>query len=302
MTTYNTPLELPYFAPAPAPLPTYHEIIAHASLNKTSATKQRRRARDVIQIGEHFIVKYGKHIDFLEGENMLIVRHHTSIPVPTLYAMYQHEPSGDKVIVMEYVPGTLLSSCYSAMSSAQKASIAGQLRRYLAELRNKIPSAGLFGSPGARPYVAHTWTFKRPAGPFASAGEFVDAYFAAHFSDASPAARNGIEELKTGLLALGAGHSASVFTHADLQTQNMILRRDGSICIIDWESASFCPGYFEFFMYGTLDLVTEGGLEGEGETEKRNLLRYAEMVKVCFEAWHIYFEDRDIVGKIKPLE
>ena len=289
MTTY-TPLELPYFAPAPAPLPTYHEIIAHASLKSRTATK-RRRERDVLRIGEHFIVKYGKHIDFLEGEN-------------------QHEPRGDKVIVMEYIPGTLLSSCYNDMSAAQKAIIATQLRGYLAELRTKIPSAGLYGSPGARPYLAHTWTFKRPAGPFASAAEFLLAYFAAQFGDASVPAYRAIEDLKSALFAIGAGRGASVFTPADLQTQNMILRRDGSICIIDWESASFCPEFFEYFMYGALDLVMVGleedeedGDGGNGETVKgQDLLRYSEMVKVCFRAWDIYFKDKDIVGDIKPLE
>ncbi|KAI0521001.1 kinase-like domain-containing protein [Xylaria bambusicola] len=279
MASY-TPLELPYFAPAPAPLPTYHEIVAHAS-SKTPS--QRRRARDVLQIGEQFIVKYGKHIDFMEGENMLIVRHYTSIPVPILYAMYQHEPSGDKVIIMEYVAGEVLSNCYGKLDSEQRAFIAAQLRQHLSELRTKIPSPGFYGLPGGRPYLAHTWTFKRPAGPFASADEFLSAYFAAQFSGANLPTRRAIEGLKSEFLVLSAEHSASVFTHGDLQAQNIILRSDGLISIIDWESASFCPEYFEFFIYGTLDMVAAGL-----EKEKGDVTRYTEMVRLAFKAWDTY--------------
>ncbi|KAK5635695.1 hypothetical protein RRF57_011407 [Xylaria bambusicola] len=283
MTTY-TPLELPYFAPAPAPLPTYHEIVAHASPKTLS---RRRRARDVLQIGEQFIVKYGKHIDFMEGENMLIVRHYTSIPVPTLYAMYQHEPSGDKVIITEYVAGEVLSSCYEKLDCGQKAFIGAQLRQHLSELRTKIPSPGFYGLPGGRPYLARTWTFKRRAGPFASASEFLSAYFAAQFTGADLPTRRAIEDLKSEFLALGAEHSASVFTHADLQAQNIILRSDGSICIIDWESASFCPEYFEFFIYGTLDMVAAGLEERKGDATQ-----YTEMVRVVFKAWDTYCKSK----------
>ncbi|KAJ8123455.1 hypothetical protein ONZ43_g602 [Nemania bipapillata] len=141
--------------------------------------------RHIIKIGEHFLVKYGKNVDFTEGENMLIVHQHTTLPIPALYAMYHHKPSGHNVIIMEFIEGEVLSGRYDNLDVKQKASIGAQLRRHLSELR-KIPSAGLYGLLGGRPYLAHSWIFKTRAGPFKSAGAFLEAYFNAQFSDVAP--------------------------------------------------------------------------------------------------------------------
>ncbi|TGJ78620.1 hypothetical protein E0Z10_g10146 [Xylaria hypoxylon] len=281
MATY-TPINLPYFAPAPVPLPTYNEIVALAN-QASSEILVRKLERDIIKIGEHFVVKYGKEIDFVEGENMLLVRQYTSISTPTLYAMYQHEPSGDKVIIMEYVAGELLHNCYGKLDAEQKASIGAQLRWQLSELRN-IPSPGFYGLPDGRPYLAHAWTFKTHVGPFDSASDFLDAYFSAQFSKAGRLGHPKIENLKSQFVELSKNHNAPVFTHADLHAQNIILRKDGSICIIDWESASFCPEYFEFFFNGTYSMASSG----LSESDRDPILEYAKMVYLIINVWNTY--------------
>ncbi|KAH8165040.1 hypothetical protein CIB48_g3187 [Xylaria polymorpha] len=275
----HTPIKLPYFAPAPIPLPTYEEIVAQASFNSIVLDS----GRVIVKIGEHFIVKYGKDVNFVEGENMLIVRQYTSLPIPMLYAMYKHEPSGNKVIIMEYIAGEVLSNCYDKLDAKHKALIGAQLRSQLRELR-KIPSPGVFGSLGGRPYLAYPWIFKKSVGPFHSATDFLEAYFNAQFPEARNGGRPGIEELKSQFLELSKNHNAPVFTHADLQDKNIILRKDGSICIIDWESSSYSPPYFEFFIYRTYDMVSAGLSEADND----EFLAYAEMVQLIIKTWETY--------------
>ncbi|KAI1426050.1 kinase-like domain-containing protein [Xylaria sp. FL1777] len=272
MASY-TPVKLPYFAPAPAPLPSYEEIIVQEPPHIAFQLERR-----VVRFGDHFIVKYGRKIDFAEGENMLLVRQYTNIPIPTLYAMYEHEPSGNKVIIMEYIAGQVLSNCYDFLNAERKASIGSQLRHYLNELR-MIPSLGFYGLPGGRPYLPHNWIFKNGAGPFYSAGDFLEAYLESQF----PGSSKLFEDLKSQFLELSKNHDAPVFTHGDLQTQNIILREDGLICIIDWESASYSPEYFDFFCYGTYDMVVSGLSEGD----KDCYLAYAKLVDVINKVWEI---------------
>ncbi|KAI1741437.1 kinase-like domain-containing protein [Xylaria scruposa] len=274
MATY-TPIKLPYFAPAPVPLPTYEEIIIQASLETADRT--------IVKIGNEFIVKYGKKIDFAEGENMLIVLQHTSLPTPKLYAMYHHEPSDNNVIIMENIEGEVLSNCYDNLDAGKIASIGSQLRWQLNELR-EIPSPRFYGLPGVRPYLAHKWIFKNRAGPFNHACDFLEAYFNAQFSEAGKSARPVLEDLKTQFLELSKNHNAPVFTHGDCQPKNIMLRKDGSISIIDWESASYCPEYFEFFVHRTYELVSAGLSEGD----KDPFLAYGEMVKLIIKVWDTY--------------
>ncbi|KAI0548658.1 kinase-like domain-containing protein [Xylaria curta] len=275
-----TPIKLPYFAPAPVPLPTYEEIITQAS---SEAADQ--ATRTIVKIGERYIVKYGKEIDFAEGENMLIVLQHTSLPIPKLYAMYRHEPSGNNVIIMENIEGEVLSKCYDNLDAGQTASIGAQLRWQLNELR-KIPSPGVYGLPGIRPYLAHKWIFKKRAGPFNNASDFLEEYFNSQFSEAGKSARLVLEDMKTKFLELCKNHKAPVFTHGDLQPQNIILRKDGSISIVDWESASYCPEYFEFFVHRTYEVVSAGLSEGDRDS----FLAYGEMVKLIIKVWDTYVQ------------
>ncbi|KAI0188771.1 kinase-like domain-containing protein [Xylaria flabelliformis] len=274
----HTPIELPYFAPAPVPLPTYEEIITQESSKAAGPQK-----RKIIKIREIFIVKYGKEVDLAEGENMLIVLQHTSLPIPKLYAMYHHEPSGNKVIIMEHVVGEVLSKCYDNLDAGETASIGAQLRWQLNELR-KIPSPGFYGLPGVRPYLPHEWIFKYRAGPFNHASDFLEAYFNAQFSAAGKLARPVLEDMKSQILELSKYHNAPVFTHGDLQPQNIILRKDGSISIIDWESASYCPEYFEFFVHRTYELVCAGLPKGD----KDPFLAYGAIVKLIIKVWDTY--------------
>ncbi|KAI1304374.1 kinase-like domain-containing protein [Xylaria venustula] len=275
MATY-TPIKLPYYAPAPVPLPTYEEIVTQASSEMVISNSPRH----IVRVGEHFVVKFGRDVEFIEGENMLIIQRYTSLSIPILYAMYQHEASGVRVIIMEYVAGEVLSNCYDSLDASRKAAVGAQLREQLSELRN-IPSPGFYGLAGSRPYLAHPWIFKNQAGPFDSANDFLKEYFDAQLSKPGEVSDPEIDDLKSQLLELSKNYDAPVFTHCDLQPQNIILRTDGSICVIDWEAASYCPEYFEFFIYRTYDMVTWG----LSESEEAIVFPYADMAQLVIKAW-----------------
>ncbi|KAI1282216.1 kinase-like domain-containing protein [Xylaria sp. FL0933] len=231
-------------------------------------------SRHTVKVGEHFIVKYGTKINFAEGVNMLIIRQYTNIPVPTLYAMYKHEPSGSNVIVMEYIPGEVLGSCYNSLSPEDRFSIGAQLRQHLGELQN-IPSSGYYGRAGARPYQAHDALFVKKVGPFDSANDFLEAYFRAQFLELIKMNDPEFNEFKRAFLDSSKGYDAPVFTHGDLHHRNILLRRDKSLCIIDWELASYCPKYFDFMKAGLYETVTAG----LSENEEESFLPYADLAE-----------------------
>ncbi|KAH9909556.1 protein kinase-like domain-containing protein [Xylariomycetidae sp. FL2044] len=280
-TVTHTPVALPYFAPTSPMVPSYERIVAQPK-DKLSLDKEGRK---VVIIDKLFVVKYGKNVDLVEGENMLFVQQHTTLRIPTLYAMYHHASSGDNVIIMEYVEGESLVGRYNDLDHELKMTIGVQLRAHLKELRS-IPSPAYFGLPGRRPYREQPWIFKAPAGPFTSADAFLDAYFAAQFptEETDESCRLMIADLKGGLKALTRTHHRSVFTHADLQPQNVLLRPDGTICLIDWESASFCPEYFEFFIAGTHDMASYGLRPDSDE----DVMQFATIVVFIILVWTKY--------------
>ncbi|KAI2603216.1 kinase-like domain-containing protein [Hypoxylon fragiforme] len=279
-------VKLPYCAPDAPTLPTYEEIDGlRKKLSDSGYTLASRPGRRIVQFRKELFIKYGKDVDLTEGQNMLIVNKHTHLPIPKLYSMYVHEPTGDKVIIMEYIKGRPLNTCYASFDDEKMASIGVQLRQQLSELR-AMPSPGYYGSVGRQPYLPYSWILKEQAGPFESADEFLNAYFKAQFSEGSPETLAQVEEMKSQFLELSKNHNASVFTHGDLQSQNIMLREDGTISIIDWESASFCPQYFEYFINAIYPMASAGW----SEEEKERVFEYDPMVKLITKVWYEYLD------------
>ena len=65
--------------------------------------------RKVVRVGRQFVVKYGKAIDIIEGENMLYVQRNTTVAVPEVYTLYTEPCTGRNFIVMEYIEGSTLA-------------------------------------------------------------------------------------------------------------------------------------------------------------------------------------------------
>jgi hypothetical protein len=131
---------LPYFAPThllPAPLPTVAEILASQRILSTLRAT-------VVVVGDHFVVKYGTIVHLQEGENMLFIRKSTSIPVLTVYALFNDHETGMNFIVQKYILGKTLEGLWRSLETVEKEALVLQLRRYMDELRS-IPSPGYYG-------------------------------------------------------------------------------------------------------------------------------------------------------------
>lgn len=44
------------------------------------------------------------------------------------------------------------------------------------------------------------------------------------------------------------GDGASVFTHGGFRRENVIVRRDGSIALVNWATSGWYPSYWEYTM------------------------------------------------------
>jgi hypothetical protein len=129
------------------------------------------------------MVKWGQYVTLQEGENMLFVRQSTSIPVPTVYALFRDEKTGLNFIIQEYIPGKSLGSVWNDLDTPDKTAIASQLRRNMDELRS-IPSPGYYGGIWRQPTADATFMDREMvlphpdptiSGPQESEEQWVDA-------------------------------------------------------------------------------------------------------------------------------
>ena len=168
---------LPFIASSdrlPAPLPTIEAIITSPHVVQEST------GRRIVRVGPHFLVKYGRNVTLIEGENLLFVEQFPDIPTPQIYAIYTDKDTRVNYIVMENVEGQSLDSCWATLKTTEKTAIAGRLRDVFDQLRD-IPCPGYFGSLGNRPLEdSMFWTADDAAtavinGPFETEAQLNEA-------------------------------------------------------------------------------------------------------------------------------
>ncbi|KAK3305695.1 kinase-like domain-containing protein [Chaetomium strumarium] len=204
-----------------------------------------------IEAGEEINTKFfdGQYI----GENMLFVSEQTDIPIPRVYAIYQREHSSGRTwtyIIMEYIEGRPLNQCWASLDIATKESIGSQLRASLDQLRSLAPPDYL-GSLDRRPlyddlFLTDEEEMPRINGPFASVANLAEALVLKlqHEDDGFPAERAAYYRRVLSRVLRGDGNIR--FTHSDLQTNNLMLRPDGRVVILDWQSAGWYPSYWVY--------------------------------------------------------
>ncbi|KZZ98342.1 phosphotransferase enzyme family protein [Moelleriella libera RCEF 2490] len=232
----------------PAPLPTTETIAASQDV------LQEYTGRRIVRVGDHFVVKYGAAVSLTEGENMLFVKQSSTVPVPTVYAIFSRRDEDKKFptnyIVMENIAGETLEACWSTLDTQAKADVAGKLRGHLTQLR-RIPSPGYFGLLGKRPYDNSVfWTSEEAtrqmiSGPFDTQQQMVNAMLENHLH------RNQTKrkaEFYRRVLPNRLHDQPSVFTHGDVQRKNLLLKEDGTLVVLDWEDAGWYPNFWEYAM------------------------------------------------------
>ncbi len=243
---------LPYFATSdqlPEPLPT------DAAIKSPSHVLKDGYGRRIVRVGQHFVVKYGVNVSLTEGQNMLFVRDTCDIPVPQVFALYSRVlPSGVTVnyIVMEYIRGEPLHVRWDVLSGTDKSAISRELRLIFSKLRS-VPSPGYFGCIGRRP-LEESMFWTRPAengaepvptvdGPFDTEAQLNDAMIEKYlYNKGMPSKAKFYRRTFPHVLR----DHPPVLTHGDFQRKNVLVRDDGTLVLIDWESAGWYPSYWEY--------------------------------------------------------
>jgi hypothetical protein len=245
-------VRLPYYAAdLPSPLPTETEI------DNGPDIALKYGGRRIVQVGQHFVVKFGEGVDLLEGENMMFIQENTNIPVPRVYALYSIPSTGKNYIVMERIQGRTLTSLWPQLTPSEKDSIMTTVRSYFYELR-RLPPPDYYGSLGARRLLDEIfWTREaEPAinGPFASEDAINEAFARKYVYDGRPPFR--AEFYRQCLPHVFHDHPPT-FTHGDFQRKNIIIEgevneaglqtnKEMRVVFLDWEKSGWYPSYWEY--------------------------------------------------------
>ncbi|KAG1808449.1 uncharacterized protein BJ212DRAFT_1280898, partial [Suillus subaureus] len=133
-------------------------------------------------------------------------------------------------LVVEYLDGRALDSCWNSITLFSKLHIAWTLRSYVAQLRclrRTVPGT-LDGSLCTVPLFADYG-----GGPFISYDDLTTWFN--HKLDVS-------QRMKKAPLDT----PPVVFTHQDLCPRNILLGRDGKLYLLDWHRSGFFPAWFEY--------------------------------------------------------
>jgi hypothetical protein len=248
------PVSIPFLKPPdqwPGPIPSEWNILEGTVLHGDASNHR------IVAIGEHFVVKHGRGVDEVEGQNLLFLEQHRSdcLIVPKLYAMWYIAATGHLCLVMQRMPGENLEKLWLQLTEEQKSDVCARLKTAFDYLR-QLPSPGFYGGIGRTP-LPHHFFWYRPrdptiCGPFRSEAE-LNAGIVQKLRNQSEENRGWldikIKFYERNLNAMLNGHDA-VFSHSDLQQKNIMVHRHAgviaSVAIIDGEVAGWYPSYWEY--------------------------------------------------------
>jgi hypothetical protein len=255
-------LQFPFFKPAeelPASLPTVSDILTSEDIIKGTETWATRK---VVGVGEHFIAKYGKSNDTIEGKNLLFLEQNGFQNfVPKLYAMWK-ETDGTLFLVMERLRGDTLDKLWPTLQEADKDRILKNTADIFTQIR-AVPHEEFFGSVDKchMPHHLFWWPDfpQNISGPFTNERAAIQGLLAKSRKNAQENRRYPYfadtfeEQLMAGLMVDNG--KAPVFTHSDLQRKNILveIKEDDKhgkyfrVSLIDWESAGWYPVWWEYF-------------------------------------------------------
>ncbi|KDQ06804.1 hypothetical protein BOTBODRAFT_60420 [Botryobasidium botryosum FD-172 SS1] len=163
-----------------------------------------------------------------EELSLNFVRSNTTIPVPRVRRsfLYKNHP----YMVLEYIEGGQLATCWPRLSSVTKLRIAWTMRYYIQQLR-RLESNRL-GPPGDIPRKCEGMHFHhRRSGPFEDYEAMADLLVRRIYGKA------GRKKLFL--------PKRLVFTHHDLNMRNILLDTAGRVWLVDWAWSGFFPEWFE---------------------------------------------------------
>ncbi|KAF1842083.1 uncharacterized protein K460DRAFT_380032 [Cucurbitaria berberidis CBS 394.84] len=249
------PARLPYLKHPdllPAPLPSEKLFFESTAVFREDVSYHR-----VVAVEPHFIVKYGRGVDEIEGQILLFLEHHLKDHpgIPKLYAMYRIASTGHVCLIMQRMPGESLAQLWPTLEESEKSDICAKLKEVFTSIR-QIPAPPLYGGVDNGRY--HHYLFYSPdrdreiCGPFDSEDQFNAALVKRLRFEWEHMKRHSFRAdfYERNLGRTLAGHKP-MFSHSDLQRKNVVVHRDTSqglrVSLVDWEEAGWFPDYWEYF-------------------------------------------------------
>ncbi|KAI1136853.1 kinase-like protein [Hypoxylon sp. FL0543] len=230
----------------------YRRLSTLISLRSARWCRKYRPTGRCQPISKKLVVKTGPSVHLTEAATMAFVAKHTSIPVPRVHCSFIH--NNRAYIVMDRIEGDVIGNIWETLSDADRDNIVSQLRRMLRELRAIQPPPGT----GVESCVGGSlrdprMTRSRPRfGPFRTIEAFHSWLRGGHRLEDFP---NGFpnredehdwENFKEMVARQDRPWPGPVFTHADLNPCNILVRGGQVVGIIDWEVAGWYPPYWEY--------------------------------------------------------
>ncbi|KAI0656912.1 kinase-like domain-containing protein [Cubamyces menziesii] len=197
----------------------------------------------VYALASNIVVKVSIENMEAEARAMTLARTQTTIPVPKVHRVFEHK--GECFLVMDYIHGDNLESCWNDLPAWQKLRIAFTLRNYLQQLRcvrtpqieQQVP--GPITDDPSQPLRCYTSSLgEYPTRAFTSRDDLRDWMNGRHRVAEYVLRRRMHQELFDDSEPL-------VFVHGDLCLRNLILGADGQLWLIDFGFAGVYPRWFE---------------------------------------------------------
>ncbi|RAQ43647.1 hypothetical protein AFGD_005277 [Aspergillus flavus] len=152
-------------------------------------------------------------------------------------------------ITMDFVEGDTLEKVWKDFTYDQKEVLAGDLKRYVSELR-KLKGKKIEALNDGKVRVLSSSRYVQEGGPFESREEFnqfleligVDTMLHASLDDNSSSSGYSSKEEDA-----PQGCEEFVFSHGDILPRNILVNDQGKVtALVDWEFAGYFPMYWEY--------------------------------------------------------
>lgn len=209
-------------------------------------------------ISRKLIIKTGPWVDLTEAATMKFISENTSIPVPKVHCSFVHK--GRTYILMERIKGEMIGPALGSLGDDGQNKVFAQLKRMVDEMRSLPPpsNTGVQSCTGGSLWDSRIRRCESRMGPFATVQDFHfwlrDGFrFADHKHKDRLKSEEGQEMARMEEMQDGPW-PPPVFTHADLNPGNILVRGDDVVGIIDWEFSGWYPHYWEYTSawYGNL--------------------------------------------------
>ncbi|CAD0108010.1 unnamed protein product [Aureobasidium uvarum] len=201
-------------------------------------------------ISRRMIVKTGPSVDLTEAATMKFISENTSIPVPKVHCSFIHK--GRTYILMERIRGEEIPRAWKRLGEEGRAKMFAHLKQMIEEMRALKPPSGtgVRSCVGGSLYDSRFNRQENRFGPFTTIQEF-HFWLRKEFRLADyPNPEKPSEEVRPELMHMETMQDgpwpSPVFTHADLNPCNILVRGDKIVAIIDWEFAGWYPHYWEY--------------------------------------------------------